>query len=267
MSNYDRVSVVVGLILLGLALFLVIELPTRTFSFYFFGSPLTVHLSTLWLRAVLLAGLACTGTDYVIRAHPAVQEYTFVFWILPTMWVLLVVFLLPLAPHWLYWLGGLTVTGIFLSLLLMAEYHAVDPEAAHYSSIRWGLDIAACLIALALFVLVYRSKTRSLFSATATFAIGGLLALDILNGAGQSLRRRGLYAFIVGLVVGEATWALNYCNLSGAIGGLLLFLLFYLLAGLSKQRLQARLSRRIFLEFALVALLAVGLLLRYGIRG
>jgi len=271
MSNYDRVSVVVGLISLGLALFLIIELPSGSFSFTVLSLPITISMLKEWLMAVLLGGLAWMGANYVIQAHPAVREsgrlHTSVFCILPTMWVLLAVFLLPLAPHWLYWVGGLSLMDILLSLMLIAEYHAVYPEDAYYSQSRWGLNIAAHLMAVAFFVFVYRSKMRSMFSATATFAIGSLLALRILDDASQDLRRGGIYALIVGLVIGEATWALNYCDLKGSTGGLLLFLLFYLIIGLSKQHLREHFNRRVLLEFALVALLGIGLLIRHGVWG
>ena len=264
MLNYERMGLVVGLILFGLALFLVVELPTRAFSFAILGSPFTIRLSKVWFMAILLAGLAYTGTNYVLQVHPTMRE-PFIPSILPTMWVLLAVFLLPLAPHWLYWLGGLALTGISLFLLLAAEHYAIDPASNLYRPCRWILSIVAYLTALIFFLLIYRSKTRSLFSATTIFIAGSLLALDILDSAGRDLPHSGLYSSIVGLVLGEATWALNYCNLNETAGGVLLFLLFYLFTGLSKQRLQGRLNRRILLEFALVGLLVAGLLFRYGI--
>ena len=84
---YERASVFVSLIVLGLASMPEMELPTRTFSFYVLGSLASIRLSVKWLMAALLASLACTGTDSLVRSHPLVRwgeiRYTFPFWALP----------------------------------------------------------------------------------------------------------------------------------------------------------------------------------------
>lgn len=269
MPNYDRLSVVVSLILLCLALSLIIELPTRTFSFVVLGSPLTIRFSQNWPVAALLASMACVGTDSIVRLHPLARgrkkklPCTFVFWILPGLATLLATLLLPRAPNRTYTLGSLAMTGILLPLIITAEYHTVDPAAPGYRAARLGLNVVAYLIALVLFVLVYGSRARSLLSATATLAGGGLLALDLLHGARQSLGRTSLYALIVGLVMGEIVWALNYSKVNSLTAGILLLLIFYLITGLSRQGLLGLLSRRILIEFALVALVGLVLLLKY----
>ncbi len=268
MPNYDRLSVVVSLILLCLALSLIIELPTRTFSFVVLGSPLTIRFSQNWPVAALLASMACVGTDSIVRLHPLSRgrkklPCTFVFWILPGLATLLATLLLPRAPNRIYTLGSLATTGILLPLIITAEYHTVDPAAPGYRAARLGLNVVAYLIALVLFVLVYGSRARSLLSATATLAGGGLLALDLLHGARQSLGRTSLYALIVGLVMGEIVWALNYSKVNSLTAGILLLLIFYLITGLSRQGLLGLLSRRILIEFALVALVGLVLLLKY----
>lgn len=268
MPNYDRLSVVVSLILLCLALSLIIELPTRTFSFVVLGSPLTIRFSQNWPVAALLASMACIGTDSIIRLHPLSRgrkklPCTFVFWILPGLATLLATLLLPRAPNRIYTLGSLAMMGILLPLIITAEYHTVDPAAPGYRAARLGLNVVAYLIALVLFVLIYGSRARSLLSATATLAGGGLLALDLLHGARQSLGRTSLYALIVGLVMGEIVWALNYSKVNSLTAGILLLLIFYLITGLSRQGLLGLLSRRILIEFALVALVGLVLLLKY----
>lgn len=268
MPNYDRLSVVVSLILLCLALSLIIELPMRTFSFVVLGSPLTIRFSQNWPVAALLASMACIGTDSIVRLHPLSRgrkelPCTFVFWILPGLATLLATLLLPRAPNRIYTLGSLAMMGILLPLIITAEYHTVDPAAPGYRAARLGLNVVAYLVALVLFVLVYGSRARSLLSATATLAGGGLLALDLLHGARQSLRRTSLYALIVGLVMGEIVWALNYSKVNSLTAGILLLLIFYLITGLSRQGLLGLLSRRILIEFALVALVGLVLLLKY----
>jgi len=69
-------------------------------------------------------------------------------------------------------------------------------------------------------------------------------------------------------VMGEIVWALSYLKVHSltAQGTLpiLLLLIFYLITGLSRQGLLKLLSRRILIEFALVALIGLALLLKYG---
>ena len=266
MPDRDKLSVSVSLILVGLALSRFVELPEGrrlvSLSFTVLGSPLTLELSRTWLMAPLLAGLACAGTDSVLRSHPLSQGSTFSFWILPGLATLLATIFLPRAPAWPYWLGGLALTGLFLSLIIVAEYRTVDPADPRYNLARLGLNVAAYLIALVLFALIYRIKARALLSATATAAGSGLLALELLRDTRQSPRRTGLYALIVGLVMGEVIWALNYWRMRSLTAGMSLLLTFYLLTGLSQQAVLGRLSRRVLLEFGLVALVGVALLLR-----
>lgn len=266
MSAYERLSLTVSLVLLGLTFFLVIELPTRTFAFSILGSPLSIRLSETWLMAALLVGLACFGSDAAIRAHPLAyrERHPFVFWILPGLSVLLAALVLPVAPDKFYWLGGLVLTALFLSLVIVAEYHTVDPMALHYGTARLVLDISVYAIALALFTIIYSSKARSLISATTTLAISSLLTLELLRGTRYELRRIGWYALASGVVMGEAVWALNYGKMDGLHGGLLLLLIFYLITGLARQGLLGKLNRRTLIEFGLVALIGLGLLGGYA---
>lgn len=265
---YDQISVLTSLILIGIVLFLIIRVPTWTLAAMPLGSPLTLHVSGNWLVTLLLLGLACTGTDSVIRHHPRSRAgelpYTFVFWILPGLVTLLAALLLPRAPGTQYWLLGLAVTGALLSLVVAVEYRTVDPTEPAYRLARLGLNLMAYLTALGLFIVIYASKLRSLITATATMTTGTFLALDLLSDSPSPMRRRVLYAFIIGLLLGESVWALNYWQISSLTVGGLLLLLFYLLNGIAQQHLQQNLTRRTLIEFALVGMIGMIVLLRYS---
>ena len=264
---YERASVFVSLIVLGLAFLPEMELPTRTFSFRVLGSLASIRLSATWLMAALLSSLACTGTDSLVRSHPLVRwgesRYTFTFWALPGLSVVAATLLLPLAPTRPYWLGGLALTALLLFLIAVAQYHTVDPTDPGYGVARLALNIFVYLVALGLLTLIYGSKARSLLSATTTAAVSSLLALELLRGVHHNLRLTGLYALITGLALGEITWALNYWTVGRLTGGLLLLLVFYLVTGLSREGFLQRLNRRALVEFALVALGGLGLLIKY----
>ncbi|MDH4137056.1 MAG: hypothetical protein OEW09_10135, partial [Anaerolineae bacterium] len=154
---YERASIFVSLIVLGLAFLPEMELPTRTFSFRVLGSLASIRLSATWLMTALLASLACTGTDSLIRSHPLVRwgeiHYTFAFWALPGLSVVTATLLLPLVPNGTallrqfvaplrpYWLGGLALTAFLLLLIAVAQYHTVDPTDPGYRLARLTLNI------------------------------------------------------------------------------------------------------------------------------
>jgi len=153
--------------------------------------------------------------------------------------------------------------GILLPLIIIAEYRTVDPAAPGYEAAQLGLNFIAYLVALVLFGLIHGSEANELLSVLAALAGSGLLALDLLHGTRQDLRRTSLYALIVGLIMGEIVWALNYSNINSLTAGILLLFIFYLVTGLSRQGLLESLNRRILIEFAVVALIGLALLLTY----
>jgi len=264
----DRASVVATLVVLGLILDTFLQLPTWTRDLTVLGSPLTISVSQTALMAALLVGITCAGTDAIVRSHPTAQRiearYSFVTWTLPGLTVLLAAVLLPQAPTQLYQLVGFVATGLILILVISAEYDTVDPTGRHYPVARLSLNAWAYLLALVVFILIYSAKARSLLSATVVTLISTLLALEFLRSAGRGFRRTALYATIAGLCTGEIVWAMNYWRVSGITGGLILLLGFYVTTGLANQKLQGRLTRRVLIEYAVVALVGLVVLLRFG---
>ncbi|MDQ7029161.1 MAG: hypothetical protein Q9O62_04970 [Ardenticatenia bacterium] len=77
----------------------------------------------------------------------------------------------------------------------------------------------------------------------------------------EQVRKTWAYSAIIGLLLGELIWVLNYWRISGLMGGTLLMVGFYFLTGLAQLELRGRLSRRLVAEYAGVALLALLFLL------
>ena len=260
----DRVSVTVWVVLLGLTATLLVHMPSSTLIWIAFGSPLSVELSANTLLGTLLVALTASGTEAVVRAHPLARagrlRSRWIFWALPCAVVAVAALLLPTAPTRLYWLAGLALTGATLGLTLAAIFHTIALEDRSYRPARFVLNVLTYAAVLLLFLVVYRQRARSLFSATLIVGISALLALELLRGTARPLRSVALYALIVGAVLGEATWALNYWRLPGPTGGLLLLLGFYLLVGLAHQGLLQRLTPRVLLEFGLVVLVSLALI-------
>ncbi len=271
MQNYDRLSIVVSLVLLGLALTVFIALPTRIVQAELFGTPVTISLSSRLVMGMLLSALTAVGVEYIMRVHPDFDTghlagYSFPFWILPTLVTFAAAWLTPrlLTSGLLPWLVGLLGTAVLLSTVIVAEYRTVTSSTPLYTPARLFLNVITYFGALLLFTLVYQAKMRSILSASSVTFLAAILALSLLRADRRLLSRTWVYAAICGLILGEATWALNYWGVGGLAGGGMLVLIFYFFTGLAQQRLLNRFGRPVLIEFALVGALGLFLLANQG---
>ncbi|MBL7065585.1 MAG: hypothetical protein ISS49_15450 [Anaerolineae bacterium] len=261
----DRLSVLMAVLLMGSVLFRFIELPDHVWNLQPLGSPLEIHVTGTWLLIVLMVGLTCTGASLILHDHPHLEEHSgrpiYISWILPGVLAGLSAYLLARVPTWPMWIGGLTLAGIGISLTISAEYTSVSPDTPGYPATRLALNVLAYLLVFSLFAIIYHTRTRSLVTATLTLLTAALLALDLLSVADVPLRRVLLFAGIVGLIVGESTWALNYWQVSAWVGGLFLLLIFYVTVNAAHQHLLERLSASILVEFTIVAAIVLTIIL------
>lgn len=263
----DRLSLLTSLVLVGLTLSLILDLPSQRIEFSFLGSEASFTISGNWVIAFLLAALTAAGVNSIARTHPRVHlgetRYIFILWILPAVTVITATMLLSLADVrvlGIYELIGIALVGAFLVAAIIGEYITIDLSDRWYNAARLGVNLAVYLAALILFATIYSWKIRSLYSSTAIGVAAGLLALELLRGSESDFARTWLYAAAVGLSMGELVWVLNYWNLSGFIGGGLLLVFFYTLTGITQQYLWNRLNKIVFVEFALFVLSAIVLL-------
>lgn len=294
----DRASVMIWVVLMGLAAQRFLLLPERAFTTEIFGSPITLTVTANTILAVLLTGLVATGTEAVVRAHPkgespslprrrrselassaspvrraplTAQERAaligrshWVYWGAPIALILVAIFLLPLAPSAAYWVLGLIAAGITLAVALAGIYYTIDPFQTGYRRARLGMNALTYALALLLFLVVYRTRTRSVLSATEVLFVSTLLAMELLRGSDRPTIMVAIYATVCGLVLGQATWALNYWRLDSLTGGLVLLVLFYDVIGLSQHALHGHVKRRIVLEYVLITIAAMALIWEFA---
>jgi hypothetical protein len=167
------------------------------------------------------------------------------------------VFVLPLAPKGLIQVLALLMSGILLALAFFCLYATVESGQPGFRRARFILDALVYGSALLLFLFVYQTRTRSLLSGSLVALTATLLAVEILRSIVKQRRTVLSYAMIIGAILGQVTWALNYWVLPGLTGGLLLLLIFYLLVGIAQQGLQNRLTQRVLIEFALFGIVAI----------
>ncbi|MGQ9489278.1 MAG: DUF5656 family protein [Anaerolineae bacterium] len=292
----DRASVLIWVALMGLTAQRFLDLPARTWRTELFGSPVDISITTNTILGVLLAALIASGVEAVVRAHPQLLttpgshswpgrpaatlphalrrvdgrhfrptiHARWMYWGLPIALIVVAVLLLPLAPTAVYWALGLVATGIALGLSLAGLYHTIDPFQRGYRRARLGMNALTYAVALLLFLVVYRTRARSIISATEIWLVSSLLALELLRGTGRPTILVALYAAIVGLVLGQATWVLNYWRLHSLTGGLVLLVLFYNAVGLAQYALQGRIRRRILVEYGLITIAIMALIWEFA---
>lgn len=268
----DRVSVASWLVVLGLGASLLIELPTVVLHAWAFGSPVSVPLTGSAWFVLFLAVLAAAGAQSVVSVHPALSARhggasyfsSWPFWALPMALVSIAVVMLPIAPGRVMQVIALIGSGTVIALTYYGLYTTVDAGTDASRRARLFLDVLAYSSGLLLFLFVYQTRTRSLLSGTLIALIATLLSLEILRTVAERPFTALLYSGIVGLVLGQVTWALNYWVLPGITGGLLLLLIFYLMIGIAQHGLQDRLTRRVLIEFGVFALVALVLIAWVG---
>lgn len=260
-SVANRILVLVALLALTPVLLLVVELPSRNASLSFLGSPLSVNLNADSLLILFLPTLAIAGVDWVLRDHPDVRAgevpFLFPFWMAPGLAALALALLLTRLTSWPVWIAALLIGSIGLGVLIVAEYHTITPNGRGYPIARLTVTGLGYLIAFSLFTLIYSTRERSAITATGALLVATALALDLLAPHIIGLRQGTLFAVIIGWLVGQATWALNYWNVSNWSAGVILLTVFYVSVGIAQQHFQERLSRGVLIEFAIVTCIAL----------
>jgi hypothetical protein len=260
----DRISVAVWGVVITLAASALISLPGRGASLALGERTLTLPIAAASLLPVLLALLAGSGAQAVVQAHPLARQGRLRrpvrFWALPVAVTLIATIVLPRAPSLLYWGALLLAIGVLLSTVLVALYFSLDPAATGYRRARAALNLVCYAVALVLFLLI-PSTWPEAGRAVVLGGVAMLLALELLRGTQARTPLVALYAFIVGAVVAQVAFGLLLTGLSPLSASLLLLVLFYLLVSLTLQTLLGRITRRILLEYATVALAALLLIL------
>jgi len=264
----DRLSVLIGVIVLTPVLIRFINIPARKISLDLLGSPVSFEMTSIWITATMLTALSCMGANAIVRTHPRMFQPNpprlFMYWILPGLTGLNAALLLSRISTWPMWWAGLVLTGSAITLVVVSEFSAVDPFTLGYARARLTLNVIAYILAFSSFTLIYGTRGRSVLTATAISAIGMALALELFNTTEAGLDRALLYGFITGLLLGESAWALNYWHMPTLAGGMVLLLVFYVVVGIVQQILLERLTRRMLVEFAIVAAFAFALIMRLG---
>ncbi len=263
MPPHNKLGAVVVLIAAGLFASFGLTWPARDVSLY----GLSFTLSGRMLLGLVVFGLACSGTDAVVRGHPQIQpqqlRLSFLHWVLPAAlttvaWVLLT------RPDSTEVKGiVVTITSGLLALVIAAEHHTVDPTGRWRTAVQFSLRLVTYLLAMLLYIAIHLGIPADLAAAITVAMSSVILGFRVLCDDECTLKRLWPYVLGLGALLGIASWLLNLWIASPVLHSIALVVLLYVLTGMVRQFLLGKLTRKIALEYLLAGALVLWLLLSY----
>jgi len=211
----NRLSLLVGTILLAYTLTHFISIPSLEMDFAFLGVIFPIRVNFTTLVTMLVVGLAASGTAWVLESQEDQNSprTTFVHWILPTLTALVLLQAINQLPfRGVWWIAALS-SGIVLTLILAAEYITQDPDNRYYIPSEMGITALSIVLFLILALSQHAAGTRMFYRVPVLSLASLLVYLRILH-----LRLRGRWALVSGsvafLLIGELAAVLHYLPLS-----------------------------------------------------
>mgnify|MGYP005839405689 FL=1 len=254
------------LVALGIATYL--PLPSPVLAVRPPWAPYIMSVTLTPARQVGLVAtlLACAAVDSLVRTDRRLARsglaQTVPFWIVPGLLILG-------AFRTIEDLSGLTWqalaaggTVLLLGLVAAGQLHTLDSADRWFAPARLGLNAASYALALGAYLLTELLRSRALVAPPLIALVSGALALPLLYSVRTTARHLWGTAALVGLLMGQVAWALSPGVVAPPVASFLLLLVFYGVTGVLQQELWGRLERRVTIEFLVVALVALGLVLR-----
>jgi len=228
LPELQKMSLTMGLVMLMLALARFINIPTRTYTLQLTGVfYVSLPLGVPQLVAPIIAILAATGADWLLRSHPHLGKHTLIeHWLLPGVTALaiaLALLQLPVSPAW--WLA-FALGGSLLMLVLLAEYISIDQQDLRQPLAAYGLSA----LAFALFLLVAATLR---FTTSRLSLILPLMTVTVFLVSLRTLRLRHpdewffIEAGLAAMITVMVSTALHYWPISPVSFGLALLGLAY----------------------------------------
>jgi len=261
MLNRERLSIVVATILLAYTLTKFVNVPSRVFTLSFLGIiiPLTINFTTIITASV--AGMTASGTDWLLRDHHKLEnKSTLPHLLLPalTAWILSVILShLPNDPLW--WIVFI-VGGIFLLLVIFAEFIVLDEGDIHRPFAIIMLSALSYAMFLSLLVALRSANLRLVMTLPAVAISSGALSLRVISLQNpDQLKFPEAMACLI--IVVQLTAALHYLPISSLSFGLFLLGTLYATVNLITTVSRETFSRNSLIEPVSVLILLWGLAL------
>ncbi len=264
LPDKNRLSVIIATILLAYALTRFVDIPTISLSLGVLGVLLSFQLNFHTVVSALVAVMAATGSEWILRDHPGAANSPQTWrtmlhhWLLPalTAWVMGV----PLnsSAGGLSWWIILGAGGTLLVLVYIAEYNVVDAADVYHPVATLGLTALSFALYLFLAIALWSAGLRLYLLLPALVLAAGLVCLRTLY-----LRTGGRWLFAwsagIALVVGQFATGLHYWPISPVRFGLLILGPTYVLTSLAGSVEEGRSTRSMVLEPVVMLTIVWGL--------
>jgi len=259
LPDSNRIGLVIATVLLALVLTHIVPAPEFSFEVQLPGFLLSFPFNVNTIMGILTACLAAAGMDWLLRGHPSLQgRSTFQWWFLPTLTVFVISIPLTILPNGAAWQVGFLMSSVFLFLVFLAEYIAVDPDAPYYNIAMIGLTAISYTLFFVLTVALRTGSVRLYLLAPALFLAASFASLRVLH-----LRLSGIWEYAwalgIGLVCVQLAAGLYYWALTPLQYGLLLTGPLYGLINLAINFGENIPARRALIEPALATAFCLGL--------
>lgn len=222
LPNRERLSVVVSTIMLAYAISQAVDFPSQGTPIAIGGILIPFEFDIPTIITLAVAGVTATGTDWIMRDHPALKDkLTLPHLLLPTLtaWILSIS-LNNLADVPFKWLV-LIVGGVFLVLVILSEYVVLNPEDYRAPLGVALLTAIAYAMILALSVSLESTDQRLIVALPAIAVGGGIFSMRILQ-----LQSKKAWPILESaaclLVIAQLGSALHYLPISPLAYGILI---------------------------------------------
>lgn len=246
--NRQRLSILLAAILLAFVIARFVQLPGIPISIGFLGILLSLEININSFIAVIVAGITASGTDWLIRDHPRLDNKpTGKHLVLPGLTAWIFSFPLSFLTDNSLWWAGFVAAGVVLLVVIVAEYVAADPEDIRQPIASAGLIALSFMIFLVFVVSLRSIGLRLFFMLPAVGFSTGLVSLRAINlrlHTGWLLPETA----VIVLVATQTSAALHYLPVSPISFGLILLGLVYALIIFVVNYAQAALMKLAILE-------------------
>ena len=244
----DRISVITASILVSYALLPFVQISSRQLAFTVFGILISLNFNFYNLISLITAALAAAGTDWMLREHPSIEDYSTVpHLILPALTagaIGIPLGFLPISPAWWIILG---LGSILVLLVLVGEYISIDKHNQYFPVALMVLSAVSFSLFLIIAIAVRAANLRLYLTAAILPIVYAFLSLRVLQ-----LRFGGSWpakwTAVITLAIAQFTIGLYYWPLSPIRFGLLLLGPAYALIGIASSLEESPALSDIYLE-------------------
>jgi len=222
LPDINQISVIVAGILLAYAVSRLTSIPAEEVHIRLPGLLIKFNLNIQFLTIPIVAGMAATGSDWLIRTHPLWRKgFAIQHWLLPMLTALVLAFPINQLPYGTSWWLTFLFGALILMAVLLAEYITIDSQDFRQPIASSGL------IAVAYALYFIFCLATNLFGYRLIFAFPSItLATFLVSLRSFNLRSPNHWMFLesslIALVAGQIAAAIHYWPISPISYGLAL---------------------------------------------